>query len=90
MGNISIIIYITASIENFIRMQHDISRSLKKKMNHFCNLTLQPLKLSINIDLCISIRASKMKLLVHANISDFRIKGLVAIKLVFMFLVLPP
>lgn len=31
MGNISIIIYIIASSENFIRMQHDISRSLKRK-----------------------------------------------------------
>lgn len=31
-----------------------------------------------------------MKLFEHSNISNFRIKGLVAIKLMSMFLVLPP
>lgn len=31
MGNSSIIMYITSSIENFVRMRHDISRSLKKE-----------------------------------------------------------
>lgn len=31
MGDISIIIHITASSENLIRMQHDISKSLKNE-----------------------------------------------------------
>lgn len=88
MGNISIIICITASIENFIRMQHDISRSLKKKS--FLQFDFATIKTFYKHRSMHPIRASKMKLLVGSNISDFRIKGLVAIKLIFMFLVLPP